>query len=150
MGTATTIQNFSLTMNRQFTVSKKAVYDAWTNEEALKKWFAPTSEMTTVVHVLETHVGGKYRIEMIEPTGTSHKIHGEYVALTPHDQIVFTWEWESDEQKVNSLVTIDLSEKNGTTDMVLTHEKLASQESVDLHSVGWTGCLGQLEIFINK
>lgn len=150
MDTATTVQNFSLTMNRQFKASKKAVYDAWTNEEALKNWFAPTSEMTTVVHVLELHVGGKYRIEMIETTGTSHKIHGEYVALNPYDQIVFTWEWESDEQKVNSLVTIDLSEKDGTTNMVLTHEKLASQESVDLHSEGWTGCLGQLDIFINK
>lgn len=150
MDTATTVQNFSLTMNRQFKASKKAVYDAWTNEEALKNWFAPTSEMTTVVHVLELHVGGKYRIEMIETNGTSHKIHGEYVALNPYDQIVFTWEWESDEQKVNSLVTIDLSEKDGTTDMVLTHEKLASQESVDLHSEGWTGCLGQLKIFINK
>ena len=135
-------------MNRTFNVSKKEVYDAWTNKNALIDWFAPTKEMTTVVHDLELQVGGKYRIEMIEPTGTSHKIHGEYVELNPFDQIVFTWEWESDEQKVNSLVTIDLSEKNGTTEMVLTHEKLASQESVDLHSEGWMGCLAQLDVYI--
>lgn len=145
MDAATAIQNFSLTMNRSFNVSKKDVYDAWTNTEALKSWFAPTKEMTTIVHKLELRVGGNYRIEMLEPSGISHKIHGEYVALNPHDQIVFTWEWESDEQQVNSLVTIDLNEKNGSTNMTLTHEKLASQESLDLHSEGWTGCLAQLD-----
>ena len=33
--------------------------------------------------------------------------------------------------------------------MVLTHEKLASQESVDLHSEGWLGCLAQLDNYMN-
>lgn len=149
MSVAAEIQNFSLTMDRQFNVSKKDVYEAWTNKEALIDWFAPTKEMTTVVHQLDLAVGGKYNIEMLEPDGTSHKIHGEYVALNPYDQIVFTWEWESDEQHVNSLVTIDLTEKGDVTNMILTHDKLASQESVDLHSEGWMGCLSQLDIFIN-
>jgi len=149
MDAATAIQNFSLTMNRQFNVSKKDVYETLTNRDALVNWFAPSPEMKTIVHELELQVGGNYRIEMLETNGTSHKIHGEYVELNPFDQIVFTWEWESDEQNVNSLVTIDLTEKNGITSMVLTHEKLASQESVDLHSEGWIGCLTQLGVFIN-
>ena len=149
MDAATAVQNFSLTMSRNFKAPKQAVYDAWTKEEALTSWFAPTSEMSTVVHEMELKIGGKYRISMIEPGGTTHVIHGEYVALNPYDQIVFTWEWESDEEQVNSLVTIDLSENNGTTNMVLLHEKLASQESVDLHTEGWTGCVAQLEAFVN-
>ncbi len=149
MDAATAIQNFSLTMNRNFKADKKDVYEAWINKEALIDWFAPTKEMTTVVHELDLKIGGKYRIEMIETDGTAHKVHGEYVKFNPYNQIVFTWEWESDEQKVNSLVTIDLTEKEGTTDMVLTHEKLASQESVDLHSEGWTGCLAQLNNYFN-
>jgi uncharacterized protein YndB with AHSA1/START domain len=149
MDAATVIQNFSLTMNRNFKADKKDVYEAWINKEALVSWFAPSNEMTTVVHELDLKIGGKYSIEMIETNGKSHKVHGEYVTFNPYNQIVFTWEWESDEQKVNSLVTIDLSEKNGTTDMVLTHEKLASQESVDLHSEGWTGCLAQLGNYFN-
>ncbi len=149
MDAATAIQNFSLTMKRNFKVDKKTVYEAWTSKQALIDWFAPTKEMTTVVHEMELKIGGVYQIEMIEPNGTSHKVHGEYVALNPFNQIVFTWRWESDEQKVNSLVTIDFSENEGSTDMVLIHEKLASQESVDLHSEGWMGCLAQLGNFIN-
>ncbi len=150
MDTACAVENFSLTMKRNFNASKQAVYEAWTNIDALTTWFAPTKEMTTIIHELELTIGGNYRIEMIEPNGNQHIVYGEYVELNPFDQLIFTWKWESDEQKVNSLVTIDLSEKNGTTDMVLTHEKLASQESVELHSEGWTGCLAQLGNFITK
>jgi len=132
-------------MTRKFRHSKQDVYEAWTNRDALVSWFAPASEFTTIVHEQDLTVGGNYRIEMLEPNGTSHVIHGKYVALNPYDQIVFTWEWESDEQKVNSLVTIELFEQSGSTEMVLLHEKLASKESVDLHTEGWTGCLGQLD-----
>jgi len=149
MDAATAIKNYSLTMERHFNVPKKDVYIAWTTRDALESWFAPTKEMTTIVHELELHVGGNYRIEILESNEESHKIHGSYVLLNPYDQIAFTWEWESDEQQVNSLVTINLTEKNGVTKMQLTHEKLASQESVNLHSEGWMGCLAQLDDFIN-
>ena len=148
MDTAYAVENFSLTMKRDFNASKQAVYEAWTNIDALTSWFAPTKEMTTIIHKLELYVGGGYRFEMIEPDGSQHIVHGEYVELNPYDQLVFTWKWESDEQNVNSLVTVDLTENNGTTNLILTHEKLASQESVELHSEGWTGCLAQLVNFI--
>ena len=149
MDTAVAVENFSITMNRTFKHSKEDVYNAWTNRESLISWFAPAKEFTTIVHAQELKVGGKYKIEMCEPDGTAHVIHGEYVALNPYEQLVFTWKWESDEQEVNSLVTIDLIEKNGSTDMVLLHEKLESQNSVDLHSEGWTGCLSQLDEYFN-
>lgn len=149
MDTVAAVENFSLTMKRTFKHPKEDVYDAWTNRESLISWFAPAKEFTTIIHQQELKVGGQYKIEMREPDGTAHVIHGEYVALNPYDQIAFTWEWESDEQEVNSLVTIDLIEREGLTDMVLLHEKLESQNSVDLHSEGWMGCLSQLDEYFN-
>lgn len=143
------VENFSLTMDRTYKASKQAVYEAWTKREAIVEWFAPTKEMSTIVHELEMEVGGKYRIEMLEPDGKSHVIHGEYVALDPFDQIVFTWEWESDEMNVNSLVSIELNEVDGVTNMTLVHDQLESQISVDLHNEGWTGCIAQLDAFMS-
>ena len=148
MHSAHAVEESSLTMKRDFKASQQAVYEAWTNVEALTAWFAPTKEMTTIIHQLELYVGGGYRFEMLEPNGTQHIVYGEYVELNPYDQLVFTWKWESDEQKVDSLVSIDLSETNGITNLILTHEKLASQESVELHSEGWTGCLAQLVNYV--
>ncbi len=149
MDTATAVEEFSLTMDRTYKASKQLVYEAWITRDALTEWFAPTKEMSTVVHQLEPEVGGHYRIEMLEPNGMSHVMHGEYIALNPFDQIVFTWEWESDEMQINSLVTIDLSDVDGATNMILTHDQLGSQVSVDMHMEGWTGCVAQLDAFMS-
>ena len=148
MDTAVAAENFSLTIERDFNVSRQAVYEAWTTKEALTEWFAPTKEMSTIMHQMDLKVGGQYRVEMLEPNGTSHVTHGEYVALNPFEQIAFTWQWESDEMEVDSLVTIDLIEQDNTTKMILTHDRLDSQHSVDLHNEGWTGCVAQLGAFI--
>ena len=145
MDTAVAVENYSLTMKRTLKHSKQDVYDAWTKKESLIAWFAPTAEFTTIIHEQDLKVGGKYKLEMLAPDGESHLIHGEYVALNPFDQVAFTWEWEGDEVEVNSLVTIELTEKDGLTEMVLVHDKLESQNMVDIHSEGWTGCLSQLD-----
>ena len=145
MDTAVAVENHSLTMKRIFSHPKQDVYDAWINKESLTTWFAPTNEFTTIIHEQDLKVGGKYKLEMLSPDGESHMIHGEYVSLNPFDQVAFTWEWEGDEVEVNSLVTIDLTEKDGDTEMVLVHDKLESQHMVDIHSEGWTGCLTQLD-----
>ena len=52
MSTAAAIKKFSLTMNRNFKSPKEDVYEAWTNREALIKWFAPAAEFTTVTNEL--------------------------------------------------------------------------------------------------
>jgi len=147
MDTAVAVENFSLTIERVFNASRQAVYEAWTQKEALTQWFAPAKEMSTIMHEMELKVGGQYRVEMLEPDGTSHMTHGEYVVLNPFEQIAFTWLWEGDDMEVNSLVTIDLTEVDGATRMVLTHDRLESQHSVDLHNEGWTGCIAQLDTF---
>jgi len=148
MDAAVATENFSLTFERVFNVSRQAVYDAWTRKEALTQWFAPTSEMSTIMHQMELKVGGEYCVEMLEPDGTSHTTRGEYVVLNPFEQIAFTWKWESDEMKIDSLVTIDLIEQGESTKMILTHDRLGSQRSVELHNEGWTGCIEQLGAYI--
>ena len=148
MDAAVTVENFSLTFERVFNAPRQAVYEAWTQKEALTQWFAPTKEMSTIMHEMELKVGGQYRVEMLEPDGTSHMTRGEYVVLNPFVQIAFTWLWESDEMEVDSLVTIDLIEQGDATKMILTHDKLGSQRSVDLHNEGWSGCIEQLGHYI--
>jgi hypothetical protein len=48
---------------------------------------------------------------------------------------------------VETLVTIEFGAAGAETELTLTHEKLPSQESLDMHSQGWTStfnCLDQL------
>jgi len=43
-----------------------------------------------------------------------------------------------------TLVTVELHEKDGKTEVVLTHERFPSPEVRDEHRKGWTECLERL------
>ena len=79
-------------------------------------------------------------------------MHGEYRELQPDRKIVFTWRWEDDEEweERDSVVTVELSDCDGGTEVRLTHEQLPSEESRDRHTEGWKSVLEKLEKFVNK
>ena len=79
-------------------------------------------------------------------------VFGEYRELVSGKKIVFTWKWDDDEvwETRNSLVTVELSDRDGGTEVRLTHEQLPSEESRDRHNDGWNSVLDRLEKFFNK
>src|SRR5437763_2343433 len=60
--------------------------------------------------------------------------------------------WDDDETWENrtSVVTVELSESGGGTELRLTHEQLPSEESRDRQSEGWNSLLDRLAQFISK
>ena len=77
---------------------------------------------------------------------------GEYRELQPDKKIVFTWQWEDDEdwEKHVSIVTVELEDAGGGTELRLTHEKLPNIESRDGHMLGWNSALDKLEKFFRR
>jgi uncharacterized protein YndB with AHSA1/START domain len=61
-----------------------------------------------------------------------------------------TWRWEEDDpaEEYDSLLSLDFNDRNGQTELVLTHEKLASAESRARHEEGWTAIVDQLAIVL--
>ena len=126
------------------------VYEAWTNPEQFSNWFSASPEMKCELPEFDCQVGGKYRFSMVSPDGTKYIGFGRYLVLDRPKRISFTWQWEeSGTEKGESKVTIDLSPEGDGTRLVLTHERLASTESRDLHSEGWTGCLSRLVTYFD-
>jgi uncharacterized protein YndB with AHSA1/START domain len=97
-------------------------------------------------------VGGKYRWDLTTPEGEEMSALGEYRELVPGKKIVFTWQWDDDEDWENwtSVVTIELFERGGGTELRFRHEQLPSEESRDRHNEGWNSFLNRLEQFISK
>ena len=79
-------------------------------------------------------------------------VFGEYRELVPGNKIVFTWQWDDDDdwKNISSVVTVELSDRDGGTELRLTHEQLPSEESRDRHNEGWSSVLDRLEKFFNK
>ncbi len=138
----------ALKITRTVPASREKVFNAWTEAEALKSWFAPSDKFVTRVPVLEVRAGGRYRIEM-ELEGKVHTVVGTYQEVKSPERLVFTWNWETEPQHGDTLVTIELFDRRGKTEVVLTHEKFPSDAARDEHNKGWAGCLDRLGQYVS-
>jgi len=141
----------SLQIKRVIKAPRDRVYAAWTDPAELRKWFGPENVQTRNI-VAETRVGGKFRWELTNCDGEEMTMRGEYRELQPGKKIVFTWQWEDDEAWENhsSIITVELYDRDGDTELRLIHEHLPSEESRDGHTRGWESALDKLEKFFGK
>lgn len=132
-------------IKRNFNAPREKVYKAWTQAEELSRWFAPTDDYETIVEKLDVQEGGKYRIVMKHPNAT-HLLTGEYLHVQPQEKLVYTWLWEDQNPPSDmSRVTVEFVDRGASTEVILTHEKLSTEDSRQKHTHGWTGCLERLE-----
>lgn len=127
------------------------VYAAWTDPAQLKQWFGPENVQTRDL-IADARVGGEFRWDIIDPDGDKMTVNGEFRELQPNRKIVFTWQWQDDENWENhlSIVTVELSDRDGGTELRLIHEKLPSEQSRDGHNSGWNSALDKLEKFFSR
>ncbi len=146
-----TAERTLLEIKRFIKAPRNRVYQAWTDPAQLRRWFGPENVKTRDL-VAETRVGGKFRWDCTNPEGEEMTVQGEYRELRPDRKIVFTWQWQDDEtwENRNSIVTVELSDVSGGTELRLLHEQLPSEESRDGHNDGWKSALDKLEHFLSK
>jgi uncharacterized protein YndB with AHSA1/START domain len=136
-------QDISLHLNRRYPFPPAAVFRAWTDPAAMKRWFAPTDEYEVPEVEVDLRVGGRYRIVMRAPDGEVHRVSGVYREIAPPDRLVFTWAWASTPER-ESLVTVELRTDGGATELSLTHSRFFDEPARDRHQHGWSGCLERL------
>ena len=134
----------SLTLKRHLKAPVERVFRAWTEGEALKRWFGPSDAMAVVTAEVDLKVGGRYRIVMQEAGVEPHRVGGVYREIVPNRRLVFTWAWESTPER-ESLVTVELAPEDGGTRLTLTHERFFDEAARDGHGKGWTGSLARLD-----
>jgi len=148
----TTKEKTRLEISRVIEAPRDRVYAAWTDPEQLKKWFGPENVRTRNL-IADARVGGEFRWDIINSEGEEMTMRGEFRELQPDKKIVFTWQWEDDEDWENhiSIVTVELYDRDGGTELRLTHEQLPNEESRDGHTRGWESALDKLErLFSSK
>ncbi len=137
-----------LRVERTFDAPAEAVFDAWTNPEVLRRWFAANEAMRTPVAEVDLRVGGAYRLSMEDAdAGTVHTVHGQYSEVSRPDRLVYSWCWEQggDENPHVSTVDVRFLGEGERTTVVLEHSGLQTPESVVQHRHGWEGCVANLQ-----
>src|SRR5438874_5772985 len=86
----------SLEITRVIKAPRELVYAAWTDPAQLREWFGPENVQTRSF-VAEARVGGRLRCELTISDGEEMTVHGEYHELEPNRKILFSWQWQDDE-----------------------------------------------------
>src|SRR6266567_7073720 len=144
-------EKLSLEIKRHIKAPRERVYAAWTDPAQMKQWFGPENVQTRNL-IVDARVGGEFRWDLVNSEGEKMTMLGEYRELQPSQKIVFTWQWQDDEDWENhvSIVTVELDDADGGTELRLTHEQLPNEASRDGHTRGWESALDKLEKFFSK
>jgi uncharacterized protein YndB with AHSA1/START domain len=126
-----------LEVNRSLAFPADRVWRALTDPAALAAWFWPQRFATTVE--VDLRVGGRFRID---GPGAGTAVAGEYVAVDPPRRLVFTWRWDGELDE--TLVTVELRPIQTGTELVLVHERFATEALRDDHAKGWADCLDRM------
>jgi uncharacterized protein YndB with AHSA1/START domain len=134
----------TLNIERAFHAPAAAVFDAWTSEEVLRRWFHGEHGWDTPEAQVDLRVGGAVRVVMRDPDkGVEHGGGGHYTEIEPPSRLAFTWTWDDDTRQ--TLIELDFEEAEGVTTVRMTHSGLRDEQSLRNHEEGWTNCLDNLE-----
>jgi uncharacterized protein YndB with AHSA1/START domain len=137
----------ALTITKTFDASIDEVYSFWTDPQKLATWYGPEG-FTNTVHSFELKEGGEYRLTMHAPNGEDYPLRGEFKTIQKPTKLVFTWQWEGGDPDMGNeetLVTVELQEVGGKTQMTFTHEGFPNDNAKANHTKGWTSSFGKLE-----
>src|SRR5262249_41813145 len=118
-----------------YPVPPSRVFEAWTNPQALRAWFAPNPAAEMPEVTVDLRVGGEYRFRLINPDNQEHCVSKRYQEIAPPSKLVFTWLWATALDR-ESLVTVELRESDNGTDLVLTHERFHDGPELQNHEHG--------------
>lgn len=131
-------------MKRTFRAPAQAVFDAWTSEEVMRRWWHAGHDWETPVAEVDLRVGGTVRVVMRNPhEDVEYGGGGEYTEVDPPHRLAFTWTWDDHDKR--QLIELDFEEADGVTTVHFTHRDLWDEEAVRSHEEGWGTCFANLE-----
>jgi uncharacterized protein YndB with AHSA1/START domain len=135
----------TLLIERTFQAPADAVFDAWTNEEVLLRWFHAERDWETAEATVDVRVGGAVRLVMRNPqNGNVYGASGHYTEVERPTRLAFTWSW--DDGAENTLIEIDFEPLGAeATHVRFTHSGLPDEASRIDHEGGWNRCFDNLE-----
>src|ERR1700730_2705263 len=82
----------SLSIARTLKATPEKVFAAWTQPEALKRWFGPGDAVAVRVE-MDVRVGGRYSVVLRAASGEEHRVGGTYREVVAGRKPVFPWAW---------------------------------------------------------
>jgi len=136
-------ENRTLRIERTYRAPIRAVFEAWTSEEVIRRWWELERGWDTTEAELDLRVGGAVRVVMRDPNkDIEYGGGGTYTEVEPPTRLAFTWIWDGDTRR--TLIEIDLEEAGDGTTVRFTQRHLWDEEALRSHDEGWSKILDNL------
>ena len=150
-------------VKRTFRASRERVFEAWIDPELLRQWLTGPRGSSPHAEV-DPRVGGEFRIAMTSGIGKLFgllpgqtgvvEMVGRYLEIDRPERLVFTVGWEDFPTVTMDLeattVSVEFNERDGETEVVLTHERNPSRRISAFHRYGWKGSMRKLETLLSS
>ena len=120
------------------------VFDAMTNAARMAQWFSPVGGAEVEANAV---VGGRLRVVMVDGD-VSLEHEGEFLEVQRPTRLAFTWRSPFTGNR-STVVTVELSDENGKTRLVLEHDRLPPDERAS-HTGGWSAILDRLSAVVGS
>ena len=118
-------EGHTLRMERAYAAPAQRVFDAFTSEEVMRRWWHPRPGWETPEARVDLRVGGEVRVVMRDPEAdVRYGGGGEYTEIDPPRRLAFTWTWDDDAGATRQLIEIEFAEAGGVTTVQFTHRGL--------------------------
>jgi uncharacterized protein YndB with AHSA1/START domain len=136
------MQPTPLSISRVIRAPREKVFAAWTEPEALKRWWGPGPVSCPEAHV-DLREGGAYRLANLLVDGSITWISGRFERVRVPAELVYTWNVSTVPGEPTLVRVLFLPHPDGT-ELVLTHERFAHETVRDMHLQGWGACIDKL------
>jgi len=132
----------TLVVRKIIRATPERLFDAWTRPEELRHWWGPKS-VTCIGAEIDLKVGGRYRIANQFPDGKVLWIGGEFELIERPSRLIFSWQLELP-AAATERVSVTFAARVDSTEVTVTHERIANEATRNLHEQGWLACLDGL------
>jgi len=127
--------------------SAERVFEALTSPDQRVKWWGAEGRFQTTHMESDPRPGGKWMMRGVGMGGKPFTVAGTYRDIEPPRLLVFTWLPDWQENAPETLVRLDLEERDGVTTVRLTHSGLVTETSRASHR-GWPQVLAWLQAYV--
>ena len=144
-------QRRAVTTKRRLPISRKRLFELWTNPVHLMKWWGPIGWRVVRCEV-DLKPDGRWHTWLLTGRNEERSIGGRYVDVVPPERLVFTWEFPAsgaDGAPQVTVVKVTFLEDGDGTMLQIEHRKLSNDQAVDM-DVGWNSTLDSLQRYVQE
>ena len=134
----------TVTIQRVFDAPRELVFRVWSEAEHVVRWMKCDAEATLEVENWVPAVGTEFKTHMFKPGVFEAWGTGRFTEVDPPRVLAYVTDADPRLSTPEMRLRIELVEKDGKTELTLTHSGIPSDELRGIIEAGWTTSMGLL------